>query len=158
MGSMVRYLSLAFWAGPLCLWLVQRRWNLSSRRTWSIFPGGKAGLIILNSYWVASERGSSRDVPAERLYEQLGKMQYLDQILSEIERLHPPVGGGFCGVPKMGYVFAFRGLRKIKGWWRDRLSATSDNKNPVETLPATSLHLCAEAILLGSKTWTNNYI
>ena len=62
---------------------------------------------------LASERGSSRDVPAERLYEQLGKMQYLDQILSEIERLHPPVGGGFRGVVK---PFEFNGFQVPTGW------------------------------------------
>lgn len=38
--------------------------------------------------------------------EQLGQMSYLEQVLSEIERLHPPVGGGFRGVIK---DFEFQG-------------------------------------------------
>jgi cytochrome P450 len=45
--------------------------------------------------------------------EQLGKMQYLDQILSEIERLHPAVGGGFRGVVK---PFEFNGFQVPTGW------------------------------------------
>lgn len=45
--------------------------------------------------------------------EQLGKMQYLDQIFSEIERLHPPVGGGFRGVIK---PFEFNGFQVPAGW------------------------------------------
>lgn len=45
--------------------------------------------------------------------EKLGKMQYLDQILSEVERLHPPVGGGFRGVIK---PFEFNGFQVPAGW------------------------------------------
>lgn len=45
--------------------------------------------------------------------EQIGKMTYLDQILQEIERLHPPVGGGFRGVVK---PFEFNGYHVPKGW------------------------------------------
>lgn len=45
--------------------------------------------------------------------EQLGKMQYLDQIFCEIERLHPPVGGGFRGVVK---PFEFNGFHVPAGW------------------------------------------
>lgn len=45
--------------------------------------------------------------------EQLGKMPYLDQILSEIERLHPPVAGGFRGVIK---PFDFNGYHVPSGW------------------------------------------
>jgi cytochrome P450 len=40
-------------------------------------------------------------------------MQYLDQILSEIERVHPPVGGGFRGVVK---PFEFNGFQVPAGW------------------------------------------
>ena len=54
---------------------------------------------------LASEGGMS--------LEQLGKMQYLDQILNEIERLHPPVGGGFRGVVK---PFEFNGFHVPAGW------------------------------------------
>ncbi len=45
--------------------------------------------------------------------EQLGQMPYLDQILGEIERLHPPVGGGFRGVIK---PFEFNGFHVPAGW------------------------------------------
>jgi cytochrome P450 len=45
--------------------------------------------------------------------EKLGKMQYLDQILSEVERLHPAVGGGFRGVIK---PFEFNGFQVPAGW------------------------------------------
>ncbi len=45
--------------------------------------------------------------------EQLGQMPYLDQVLSEIERLHPPVGGGFRGVVK---PFEFNGFHVPAGW------------------------------------------
>ena len=45
--------------------------------------------------------------------EQLGKMPYLEQIFSEIERLHPPVGGGFRGVVK---PFEFKGFQVPAGW------------------------------------------
>ncbi len=54
---------------------------------------------------LASEGGMS--------LEQLGKMQYLEQILNEIERLHPPVGGGFRGVVK---PFEFNGFHVPAGW------------------------------------------
>lgn len=45
--------------------------------------------------------------------EQLGQMPYLEQTLSEIERLHPPVGGGFRGVIK---PFEFNGFHVPAGW------------------------------------------
>ncbi|MFN5981092.1 MAG: cytochrome P450, partial [Pseudanabaena sp.] len=45
--------------------------------------------------------------------EQLGQMPYLEQILQELERLHPPVGGGFRGVVK---PFEFNGYYVPKGW------------------------------------------
>ncbi len=45
--------------------------------------------------------------------EQLGQMPYLDQILQELERLRPPVGGGFRGVVK---PFEFNGYHVPKGW------------------------------------------
>lgn len=45
--------------------------------------------------------------------DQLGKMPYLEQIFSEIERLHPPVGGGFRGVVK---PFEFQGFQVPAGW------------------------------------------
>jgi len=45
--------------------------------------------------------------------EQLGQMPYLEQVLLEVERLHPPVGGGFRGVIK---EFEFNGFQVPAGW------------------------------------------
>ncbi|PZU99733.1 MAG: cytochrome P450 [Pseudanabaena sp.] len=45
--------------------------------------------------------------------DQLGQMPYLDQVLQEVERLRPPVGGGFRGVVK---PFDFNGYHVPKGW------------------------------------------
>lgn len=45
--------------------------------------------------------------------EQLGKMPYLEQILSETERFHPPIAGGFRGVVK---PFEFNGYHVPAGW------------------------------------------
>jgi cytochrome P450 len=45
--------------------------------------------------------------------EELGQMPYLDQILSEVERVHPPVGGGFRGVVK---DYEFNGFHVPAGW------------------------------------------
>ena len=49
---------------------------------------------------------------AEKL-EQLQQMPYLDQVLSETERLHPPVAGGFRGVVKS---FEYEGFTIPAGW------------------------------------------
>jgi cytochrome P450 len=40
-------------------------------------------------------------------------MPYLEQILNEVERLHPPVAGGFRGVVK---PFEFKGYQVPAGW------------------------------------------
>jgi cytochrome P450 len=45
--------------------------------------------------------------------EQLGQMPYLEQVLLEVERLHPPVGGGFRGVVK---PFEYQGFYVPAGW------------------------------------------
>jgi cytochrome P450 len=45
--------------------------------------------------------------------EQLGQMPYLEQVLKEVERLYPPVGGGFRGVIK---PFEFNGYQVPEGW------------------------------------------
>lgn len=45
--------------------------------------------------------------------EQLQQMPYLEQVLKEVERLYPPVGGGFRGVVK---PFEFNGYRVPAGW------------------------------------------
>ncbi|WP_448571611.1 cytochrome P450 [Trichothermofontia sp.] len=44
---------------------------------------------------------------------QLRQMPYLDQVLKEVERLYPPVGGGFRQVEK---AFTFAGYTVPKGW------------------------------------------
>ncbi|WPF88811.1 cytochrome P450 [Cyanobacterium aponinum AL20118] len=45
--------------------------------------------------------------------EQIKKMTYLDQVLKEVERLYPPVAGGFRGVVK---PFVYSGYYVPKGW------------------------------------------
>ena len=45
--------------------------------------------------------------------EQVGQMTYLEHILREVERLHPPVAGGFRGVIK---DFDFNGYHVPAGW------------------------------------------
>ena len=45
--------------------------------------------------------------------EQLKKMTYLEQVLREVERLYPPIGGGFRGVVQ---EFEFNGYYVPKGW------------------------------------------
>lgn len=45
--------------------------------------------------------------------DQLKQMPYLDQVLLEVERLYPPVGGGFRGVVKS---FQFNGYTVPQGW------------------------------------------
>ncbi len=44
---------------------------------------------------------------------QLKQMPYLDQVIKEVERLFPPVSGGFRGVVK---PFEFKGYRVPQGW------------------------------------------
>ncbi len=45
--------------------------------------------------------------------EQIGQMSYLEQVLREVERLHPPVAGGFRGVVK---AYDFNGYHIPAGW------------------------------------------
>jgi len=45
--------------------------------------------------------------------DQLAKMPYLEQVLSEVERMHPPVAGGFRAVIK---PFEFNGYHVPAGW------------------------------------------
>ncbi len=54
----------------------------------------------------------SKETPELNL-ELLKKMTLLEQVLKEVERLYPPVGGGFRGVIK---PFEFKGYRVPAGW------------------------------------------
>jgi retinoid hydroxylase len=45
--------------------------------------------------------------------DRLKQMTYLDRVLREVERMYPPVGGGFRGVVE---EFEFNGYRVPKGW------------------------------------------
>ncbi|PSN19050.1 cytochrome P450 [filamentous cyanobacterium CCP5] len=45
--------------------------------------------------------------------EQLKQMPYLEQVIKEVERMYPPVGGGFRGVVK---PFEFNGYHVPAGW------------------------------------------
>jgi retinoid hydroxylase len=58
-------------------------------------------------------RAEQQTHPAAVSLEQMSKMPYLDQIFNEIERLHPPVGGGFRGVVKS---FEWQGYQVPVGW------------------------------------------
>lgn len=51
--------------------------------------------------------------PGELTMAQLRQMSYLDQVLKEVERVFPPVSGGFRGVVK---PFEFQGYRVPQGW------------------------------------------
>jgi len=51
--------------------------------------------------------------PAIVSLEQVGQMPYLDRVLLEVERRHPPVGGGFRRVIK---PFTFKGYTVPQGW------------------------------------------
>ena len=53
------------------------------------------------------------EAQGELSLEQLRQMPYLDQVLKEVERLYPPVAGGFRRVEK---EFAFNGYRIPAGW------------------------------------------
>ena len=46
------------------------------------------------------------EIEGDLTVEKLKQMTYLDQILKEVERLYPPVAGGFRGVVK---PFTFKG-------------------------------------------------
>lgn len=64
------------------------------------------------THLLALSSSASRSSPPLTL-EQLGTMPYLEQILNEVERLHPPVAGGFRGVVK---PFEFKGYQVPAGW------------------------------------------
>lgn len=89
-----------------------------------LFAGHETTTSMLT--WICLELGRHPDV-LQRLrteqaaldsqgsleMEQFGRMPYLEQVLSEVERLHPPVGGGFRGVIK---PFEFHGYHVPAGW------------------------------------------
>lgn len=58
-------------------------------------------------------RAEQQALPESLSPEHFGKMPYLDQILSETERLHPPIAGGFRSVVK---PFEFKGYHVPAGW------------------------------------------
>ncbi|MBW4540286.1 MAG: cytochrome P450 [Myxacorys chilensis ATA2-1-KO14] len=87
-----------------------------------LFAGHETTTSMLT--WFALEVARNKDVyqkaKAEQqtfsdavTLEQISKMPYLDQIFNEIERLHPPVAGGFRGVVK---PFEFNGYSVPAGW------------------------------------------
>ncbi|MBD1875671.1 cytochrome P450 [Nodosilinea sp. FACHB-131] len=88
--------------------------------------------------------------------EQIRQMPYLDQIVKEVERLYPPVGGGFRGVVK---DFEFNGYRVPAGWMalyridaahRDRTIYTDpDRFDPDRFSPERAEHKRADFSLVG---------
>ena len=88
--------------------------------------------------------------------EQLRQMPYLDQIVKEVERLYPPVAGGFRGVVK---AFEFNGYRVPEGWMalyridaahRDRTLYTDpDRFDPDRFSPQRAEHKRADFSLVG---------
>jgi retinoid hydroxylase len=76
--------------------------------TWFVLELGRNPDILQQARAEQDEFGS-----AAITMEQLGKMPVLDRIFTEIERLHPPVGGGFRGVIQ---PFEFNGYRVPAGW------------------------------------------
>ena len=64
---------------------------------------------------LAKARAEQQAFPAESAltFEQIQQMPYLDQILKEVERQYPPVGGGFRRVIK---PFNFNGYHVPAGW------------------------------------------
>jgi cytochrome P450 len=71
--------------------------------------------LAQNPNLLAKARKEQKDlgIEGELTLEKLKQMTYLDQILKEVERLYPPVGGGFRGVVK---PFTFQGYYVPKGW------------------------------------------
>ncbi|KAM3098102.1 cytochrome P450 [Phormidesmis sp. 146-35] len=85
-----------------------------------LFAGHETTTSMLT--WFCLELGRHPEVlqqardeqpPGNVTVEQISKMPYLDQVFNEIERLHPPVGGGFRGVIK---PFEFNGYHVPAGW------------------------------------------
>jgi cytochrome P450 len=103
-----------------------------------LFAGHETTTSMLTSFCLALSQNSGILTKAKReqnelnkegklTLEQLKTMPYLEQILKEVERLYPPVGGGFRGVIK---PFVFNGYYVPKGWQvLYRIEATHRDQN-----------------------------
>ena len=89
-----------------------------------LFAGHETTTSMLTSFCMAlaqqpdvweRARVEQEEIPLDNppTYVQLQQMTYLNQILREVERLYPPVGGAFRGVIK---PFEFNGYHVPKGW------------------------------------------
>ncbi len=75
--------------------------------TWLCLELGRHPAVL------ARARTEQQALGSELSLDQLSRMPYLDQVLLEVERLHPPVGGGFRGVVK---PFTLNGYNVPAGW------------------------------------------
>lgn len=66
-----------------------------------------------NPEFLAKARQEQVELGENLSLEQLKKMPYLEQVLKEVERLYPPIGGGFRGVVKS---FVYDGYYVPKDW------------------------------------------
>lgn len=62
---------------------------------------------------LAQARAEQQQFPQHLTLDQLKKMTYLEQVLREVERVYPPIGGGFRGVVE---PFEYHGYAVPKGW------------------------------------------
>lgn len=62
---------------------------------------------------LAKARAEQQELATPLSLGQLKQMTYLDQVLKEVERLYPPIAGGFRGVIE---PFVFNGYSVPKGW------------------------------------------
>ena len=71
--------------------------------------------LAQNSEVLARARAEQRQIGTDTpiSIDSLKQMTYLDRVLREVERMYPPIGGGFRGVIK---EFEFNGYRVPKGW------------------------------------------
>jgi len=99
----------------------------------------------------ASDEGAS-----DLTLEQMQQMPYLDQILKEVERKYPPIGGGFRKVIK---PFDFNGYHVPAGWLAlyridaahrdDRCYTHPDSFDPDRFSPARAEQKCYDYSLVG---------
>jgi len=81
----------------------------TSMLTWLCLELGRHPEVLQR----AREEQKQLELMGSLSLEQLGQMPYLEQVLLEIERMHPPVAGGFRGVVK---PFEFNGFYVPAGW------------------------------------------